>query len=54
MQGFELLDDRLDLCDGELGAAGADVDFCDGVGVGADAGVRERWGGHFLFSAWVV
>jgi len=34
MKSFELLDDRVDLCDGELGAAGADVDFCDGVAAG--------------------
>jgi len=34
VEGFELLDDGVDLGDGELGAAGADVDFCDGVAAG--------------------
>ena len=50
MEGFELLDDGVDLGDGELGAAGADVDFGDGVGIGADAAAGERWGGHFFDS----
>jgi hypothetical protein len=48
MEGFELLDDGLDLGDGELGAAGADVDFGDGVGIGAGAAAGERCGGHFF------
>jgi hypothetical protein len=43
-----LLDDGLDLGDGELGAAGADVDFGDGVGIGAGAAAGERCGGHFF------
>ena len=43
--GFELRDDRVDLGDGELRPAGADVDLLDGVG-GLVGGGAEDDGGH--------